>query len=50
MFLAGVKPAATAKPAPKGDGEPCRNQVDLGRAWLMCPVVGAEAGTAGKRP
>lgn len=39
-----------AEPAPKGDGELRRNQVNLGRVWIMRPVVGAEAGTAGKRP
>jgi hypothetical protein len=48
--LAGKKPAVRAKPMSKGDGEPCRNQVNLGRAWLMRPVEDAEARTAGKRP
>lgn len=48
--MAGRKPAETAELVPKGDRESCRNQVNLGRAWLMRPVVGAEAGTAGERP
>ncbi len=48
--MAERKPAVTAEPAPKGGGEPCRNQGNLGRARLMRPVVGAEARTAGKRP
>jgi len=48
--LAGRKPAKTAEPALKGDGESCRNQENLGRAWLSRPVVGAEAEIAGNRP
>jgi hypothetical protein len=40
---AGRKPAVRAEPASKDDGEPCRNQVNLGRAWLMRPVEDAEA-------
>ncbi|MFQ6129660.1 MAG: hypothetical protein ACE5OT_02485 [Candidatus Hadarchaeaceae archaeon] len=50
MNFGGGKPAAKAKPALKGDGEPLRNQEDLGRDWLMRPVVGAEARAVGKRP
>ena len=50
MNIGGVKPAAKAKPALKGDGEPFRNQENLGRDWLRRPVVGAEARAVGKRP
>jgi len=48
--LAGRKPEAKAEPAPKGDGDPFRNQVGLGREWIMRPVEGAEAKASGKRP
>ncbi|MBA7593341.1 MAG: hypothetical protein E3J80_01330 [Hadesarchaea archaeon] len=50
MNFGGGKPAAKAKPALKGDGEPLRNQEYLGRDWLRRPVVGAEARAVGKRP
>jgi len=50
MSFGGGKPAAKAKPALKGDGEPLRNQEYLGRDWLRRPVVGAEARAVGKRP
>jgi hypothetical protein len=39
----GLKPALRAKPTSKDGGEPCRNQVNLGRAWLTRSVVNVKA-------
>jgi hypothetical protein len=39
----GLKPALRAKPTSKDGGEPCRNQVNLGRARLTRLAVDAKA-------
>jgi hypothetical protein len=45
--LTGIEPATRAKPTSKDDGEPSRNQANLGRARLTRLAVDAKGRIAG---